>query len=173
MPQTDDTLRRYYAACGMTIRAWAKLESVLTLYVKALLEIDPNRARIVWCAIPRLDLRLDLLRELSATYLDERGLADLEKLLRRVNALAEWRDLVTQSSGGVDSQSGEAVFLSDARGADGSDSFGRRTYTLQQMEAWPADIAALELELLRWLPAFTNLVHATPKALRAGGTGKR
>lgn len=140
------------------------------LYVKALLEVDPNRARIVWCALPGLELRLGLLRRLSEAYVDGRGLADLERLLTRVVALSARRDLVAQSAGGVDSQGGQPVFLSDART---SGSLGRETYTLEQMEAWPAEVAALESDLLQWLPTLTNLVHATPRAHRVAGPVRR
>lgn len=168
MHQEDEALRRYHAACGTTIRAWAKLESVLTLYVKALLEVDPNRAKVVWRAVPRLDLRLGLLRQLATTYLDSQGLMDLETLLARVSELGELKEMVAEASGGLDSQSGQVVFLSEAKALQASSGHGRRTYSLEQMESWPADIAALEVELLRWLPAFTSLVHAAPRALRGG-----
>lgn len=136
------------------------------LYVKALLEVDPNRARIVWCALPGLELRLGLLRRLSEAYLDGRGLGDLDRLLARVGALSARRDMIVQSAGGVDSQSGQPVFLSDARNIG---SLGRETYDLEQMEAWPTEIAALESDLLQWLPTFSSLVHATPRAHRAAG----
>jgi hypothetical protein len=166
MPATDETMRRYHAACGMTIRAWAKLEAALTLYIKALLEVDPNRARIVWSTLPSLELRLGLMRQLADTYLDERGLRDLGRLLERAGSLSAWRDMISHANGGVDSRSGQVVFLTGESGR-------HDTFQLEKIEAWPQEIAALERELLQWLPTFTALVHATPKGHRVGGLVQR
>ena len=166
-PDLDEATRRFHAACGETVRAWAQLESTLVLYLKTLLSVDQHRARLTWVAMPTIDARLALLRTLGDAFLDDSAQRATARLLDRVSLLQHRRDLLMQAVGGIDRDGTKASFLSDTADPRHSTAFlGRETYDLPSVEAWPQEFAELEQDLIAWLETLTGSIHSSPKAYR-------
>jgi hypothetical protein len=112
------TLDEYHRAVGEVIRHWAQLEHVLVLTLQALMRTDQFRCRVIWDAISTFRARTILLKTLSNTYLTEPALTKFHSLLHRAEGLAEKRNMLAHSVGGLDALAEVQRELEEARMAN-------------------------------------------------------
>ena len=165
--QPSPEMMAFERACGLIVRQWAALESMLWLYLMMFSGInDQFKARLIWATLPNMQTRRKLLNRLAETYLDDSALPAFRRLMTRVSKLGHKRNLIAHGLGGY-YEGNTVVFFDDVDDKDGGFDFaGKEEYALTDVLHWPAAINNLSADLLKSYYDFLPLVHASAKMHR-------
>jgi hypothetical protein len=105
LPDDHDELEKiFYIAVGKVIREWAELEATLQWWLTQLLQTDSFRTRVVWGGMPNIRARVQLLRRLVETYIDEPAQKQAHGVLDRVERLGGKRNALAHCHGHIDTK---------------------------------------------------------------------
>ncbi|GAA0456619.1 hypothetical protein GCM10009095_25360 [Sphingomonas molluscorum] len=131
----------FFRLTGEIIREWIELELFLSRWLIYLLAVDEFRARIVWDSFTSFRARLALVRKLIRNFADESIWDDAERILSKVEKIAEKRNMLAHKFGHLGERVGNLVFVEDAYDREGEANFiAVKSINRANLRSWLSDI---------------------------------
>ena len=168
-----ERIEALHKTTGEVMQQWAYLELSLMLLLAQLLNGDQFRARIVWLSMPNMRARLDLIRRLGETFLDESLIQEFRAILRRCKNLGKNRNSLAHNAGGLDVDAVFTYYQDEDTDDNGIDFTGTGRMPLANILDWPQQIKDLNATIVTFahgtLSSGGQLVqkmHSSPRIQR-------
>lgn len=150
----------FYQLTGQVIRAWAKLELLLSQWLIDLLDVDELRSRIIWDSYGDFRGKVDLLKILTRNFADERMWIRAKGIFSDVEKIGGNRYILPHAFGDVDEGRKTLSFLSERPDGDWVvDFLQHRSVDTDVLTGWLREIAESQARVAAFKRELPGAVH--------------